>query len=47
MNLHVESKLSASDRIVLIITLKVGKVFEKTLKGIIVRSAKASPENFP
>ena len=29
------------------LTLKVGKVSEKNLKGIIMRSAKASPESFP
>ena len=40
MNLHAESELSASDRRVLIITLTVGKVYEKTLKGIIIRPQK-------
>ena len=29
-----------------IVTLKVGKFSEKTYMGIIIRSAKASPENF-
>ena len=46
MNLHAESKLSASDRRVLIITLTVGKVYEKTLKGIIIRPQKHQWKTF-